>query len=64
MSKKRKPVRHKIYHKDKKWKVVTNIKRMGSKKEPYYKTEEEMLKVKVYDYESLSESEKEIYDKK
>ena len=60
---KRKPVRHKIYHKDKKWKVATNVKRMGSKKEPYYKTEEEMLKEKMYDYESLSESEKQIYDK-
>ena len=36
---------------------------MGNKTEPYYETEEEMLKVKSYDYESLSESEKEIYDK-
>lgn len=61
--KKRNSVRHKIYHKDKKWKVGTNVKRMGNKTQPYYETEEEMLKVKVYDYESLSESEKEIYDK-
>ena len=60
---KRKPVRHKIYHKDKKWKIGTAVKKMGSKTEPYYETEEEMLKEKVYDYESLSESEKEIYDK-
>lgn len=35
----------------------------GYKKEPYYKTEIEMLKVKIYDYESLSESEKGIYTK-
>lgn len=61
---KRKPVRHKIYHKDKKWKAGTNVKRMGNKTQPYYETEEEMLNIKVYDYESLSESEKEIYDKK
>lgn len=60
---KRKPVRHKMYHKDKKWKVGTNVKRMGNKTQPYYETEEEMLKVKMYDYESLSKSEKEIYNK-
>ena len=52
-----------IHSKDKKWKVDTKIKRLGGKTEPYYETEEEMLRLKIYDYESLSESEKEIYDK-
>ena len=37
-------------------------KPLGSKQEPYYKSEEEMLKDPVYTYESLSDSEKEIYD--
>jgi len=55
-------MKHKIHHKNKKWKVGTAVKKLGSKTQPYYETEEEMLKVKVYDYESLSKSEKEIYD--
>jgi hypothetical protein len=37
-------------------------KPLGFKEEPYYETEEEMLKDPVYTYESLSDSEKEIYD--
>jgi len=36
---------------------------MGHKDEPYYQTELEMLKIKKYDYESLSEDEKIIYNK-
>jgi len=56
-------MKHKTYQKDKKWKVGTAVKKLGSKTQPYYETEKEMLKVKVYDYESLSKSEKEIYDK-
>lgn len=55
-------MKHKTYQKDKKWKVGTAAKKLGSKTQPYYETEEEMLKVKVYDYESLSKSEKKIYD--
>jgi len=35
---------------------------LGSKQEPY-ETEEEMLSTKEYTYESLSISEKAIYDK-
>ena len=38
-------------------------KPLGHKDEPYYDSEEEMLKDKVYTYESLSDSEKAIYDK-
>lgn len=38
-------------------------KPLGSKEEPYYESEEEMLKEAIYTYESLSDSEKEIYDK-
>jgi len=55
-------MKHKIYQKDKKWKVGTAIKKLGSKTQPYYETEEEMLKVKLYDYDSLSKSEKKIYN--
>ncbi len=36
---------------------------MGHKDEQYYETELEMLKIKKYDYESLSEDEKIIYNK-
>jgi hypothetical protein len=36
---------------------------LGHKNEPYYETELEMLKIKKYDYESLSEDEKIIYNK-
>jgi len=35
---------------------------LGHKSEPYYKTETQMLNVPHYTYESLSESEKKIYD--
>jgi predicted transcriptional regulator len=38
------------------------LNKLGHKDEPYYKTEKEMLEDKVYTYESLSTSEKEIYD--
>jgi predicted transcriptional regulator len=38
------------------------LNKLGHKDEPYYKTEDEMLKDKVYTYESLSPSEKQIYD--
>jgi len=37
--------------------------RLGNKNEAYYKTEEEALNQKNYTYESLSISEKIIYDK-
>ena len=37
--------------------------RLGSKKEAYIKTEEEMLSDKEYTYEDLSISEKSIYNK-
>lgn len=37
-------------------------KPMGHKNVPYYRTEEEMLRKPVYTYESLSDSEKAIYD--
>ena len=36
---------------------------LGHKDEQYYETELEMLKIKKYDYESLSEDEKIIYNK-
>ncbi len=36
--------------------------RLGNKTVPYYLTEEEMLEDKEYTYESLSISEKEIYN--
>ncbi len=35
----------------------------GHKDEPYYKTEKEMLEDKIYNFASLSESEKGIYTK-
>jgi len=35
---------------------------LGSKQESYIKEEEEMLKTKIYNYESLSQSEKLIYN--
>ena len=38
------------------------LNKLGHKDEPYYKTEDEMLNDKVYTYESLSPSEKQIYD--
>ena len=37
-------------------------KPLGSKEEAYYETEEEMLREPVYTYDSLSDSEKAIYD--
>ena len=37
-------------------------KPMGHKDGPYYDSEEEMFKESVYTYESLSDSEKAIYD--
>ena len=47
---------------NKTWLCNTGIKKLGSKQEPYYKTEEEMLLIKKYTYDSLSESEKLIYN--
>lgn len=38
-------------------------KPLGHKDESYYESEDEMLKTPVYTYESLSDSEKAIYDK-
>ena len=34
---------------------------LGHKDEPYYKTEKEMLEDKIYNFASLSETEKGIY---
>ena len=42
-------------------KMITKI--MGHKDEPYYKTEKEMLEDKIYNFASLSETEKGIYKK-
>jgi len=36
---------------------------LGHKDEPYYKTEKEMLEDKIYNFASLSETEKGIYKK-
>ena len=47
---------------NKTWYYTSNIKKLGSKQEPYYKTELEMLVIKKYTYDSLSESEKLIYN--
>tara|TARA_R100000734_G_scaffold8558_1_gene6658 strand:- start:248 stop:466 length:219 start_codon:yes stop_codon:yes gene_type:complete len=43
------------------WIRVSSV--LGYKNEPYYKTEKEMLEDKIYNYASLSESEKGIYTK-
>lgn len=40
--------------------VSSNI--LGSKTEPYYETEEEMLNPTVYKYEDLTKEEKEFYE--
>ncbi len=40
--------------------VSSNI--LGSKTEPYYETEDEMLYPTVYKYEDLTEQEKEFYE--
>mgnify|MGYP003660036079 CR=1 FL=1 len=45
-----------------KWFIGSCISRLGSKQEPYYKTEAEMLEDKEYTYESLSPAEKKIYN--
>lgn len=45
-----------------KWSISTNVSKLGHKDEPYYKTEEEMLDEPKYTYESLSSSEKKIYN--
>ena len=45
-----------------KWVISSGIPRLGHKDEPYYKTEEEMLKKPEYTYDSLSPSEKKIYN--
>lgn len=37
---------------------------LGHKDEPYYLTEEEMLKEVKYDYNTLSDEEKQIYNKR
>ena len=51
--------------KGRKWKdQLSSVRcRLGSKQEPYVKTEEEMLSDKKYTYKSLSISEKSIYNK-
>tara|TARA_R110002153_G_scaffold50280_3_gene141517 strand:+ start:113 stop:298 length:186 start_codon:yes stop_codon:yes gene_type:complete len=48
---------------DARWVVLTNVKKLGNKQEPYHKKESEMLFDTEYTYESLSESEKLIYNK-
>jgi len=40
--------------------VSSNI--LGSKTEPYYETEEEMLNPTIYKYEDLTKEEKEFYE--
>lgn len=45
-----------------KWIISSAVPKLGHKDEPYYKTEAEMLKEPEYTYESLSPSEKKIYD--
>tara|TARA_B100000900_G_C20213168_1_gene566669 strand:+ start:384 stop:623 length:240 start_codon:yes stop_codon:yes gene_type:complete len=42
--------------------ILTSHQLLG-KTEPYYETELEMLRIKKYDYHSLSEDEKLIYNK-
>ena len=56
---------HKIGNSKNVVRKVLNVhnKVMGHKAEQYYETELEMLKIKKYDYESLSEDEKIIYNK-
>lgn len=55
---------HKIYPANWMWPDITcYVKRLGSKTEPYYATEEEMLNEKKYTYKSLSISEKKIYNR-
>lgn len=49
--------------KNQKWHILTPVKKLGHKDEPYF-TEEEMLEDKEYTYESLSPDEKKIYDGK
>jgi len=53
----------KIHNSEKKWKTKSIMHIMGQKDEPYYKTEKEMLEDKIYNFASLSETEKEIYKK-
>ena len=45
-----------------KWAVIDHVPRLGHKDVAYYKTEKEMLTDPVYNYESLSISEKQLYD--
>lgn len=45
-----------------KFKLHSLFKPLGHKSVPYYRTESEMLNEPVYTYESLSLSEKNIYD--
>ena len=56
---------HKIGNSKSVVRKVLNVhnKVMGHKDEQYYETELEMLKIKKYDYESLSAEEKIIYNK-
>jgi len=53
----------KIHNSQKKWKIDSFMHIMGHKNEPYYKTEKEMLEDKIYNFASLSETEKGIYTK-
>jgi len=43
------------------WIPINSI--LGHKNEPYYKTEKEMLEDKIYNFASLSQTEKGIYTK-
>ena len=64
--------KHTIYTKKHVWyTILNNIElfnvcdvsaNLGTKKEPYYKTEKEMLNKPIYDYKGLSKSEKAIYN--
>lgn len=56
---------HKVGNSKSNKRIILNIHNrvMGHKDKQYYQTELEMLKIKKYDYESLSEDEKIIYNK-
>jgi len=47
---------------NKTWYYESNVKKLGYKNEPYYKTEKEMLENKKYTFDSLSITEKQIYN--
>ena len=43
---------------------ISTASALGHKDEPYYKSEKEMLEDKIYNFASLSETEKKIYKKR